>query len=64
MNHISKIAQHGKVDVNLAKACIQNLIYYGVVALAPIFQYSNVYVTTPKICTLVKNTALQEECLM
>ena len=64
MNHVSKIASEADVELNLAKACIQNLIYYGIIALAPIFQYSNVYVTTPKICNLIENTALQEECLL
>ena len=63
LNHISKIAFEADVELNLVKSCIQNLIYYGIVTLIPIFQYSNVYVTTPKICNLIENTSLQEECL-
>lgn len=62
-NHIGKIAILANADVNLVKACIQNLIYYGIVTLVPIFQYSNVYVTTPKMAALFANKSLQQECL-
>ncbi|KAJ6225375.1 hypothetical protein RDWZM_003920 [Blomia tropicalis] len=62
-NHISKIAFEADVELNLVKACVQNLIYYGIVSLIPIFQYSNVYVTTPKICSLIESSSMQEECL-
>lgn len=63
MNHVSKIAFLADVDINLAKACIQNLIYYGLVSLVPIFLYSNVYVTTPEIRSLLANPMLRDECL-
>lgn len=62
-NHIGKIATLANADVNLVRACIQNLIYYGIVTLVPIFQYSNVYVTTPKMTTLFANKAVHQECL-
>lgn len=63
INHVSKIAFLADVDVTLVKACIQNLIYYGLVSLVPIFLYSNVYVTTPGIRTLIEDSELQKECL-
>ncbi|KAH7640423.1 nitrogen permease regulator-like 2 [Dermatophagoides farinae] len=63
VNHVSKIAFMADVDINLVKACIQNLIYYGLVSLVPIFLYSNVYVTTPKIRLLLENPMLRDECL-
>lgn len=62
-NHISRIATLSNVDTSLVKACVQNLIYYGVVALVPLFQYGNVYSTTPKLKLLAQNYDLQERCL-
>ena len=61
--HISRIAAEADVEVSLVKACVQNMIYYGIIELIPIFQYSNVYVTTPLLVHLAENTALQEECI-
>lgn len=51
------------MEVSLVKACIQNMIYYGIVTLIPIFQYCNIYVTTPRLVELYSDTALSEECL-
>lgn len=58
-NHIVRIASLSDVENNLVKACVQNLIYYGVVALVPIFQYGNVYCTTPKLNKLALDGELQ-----
>lgn len=38
-NHVSKIAALTDVEISLVRACVQNLVYYGVVTLVPIFQY-------------------------
>ncbi|KAJ8975937.1 hypothetical protein NQ317_010872 [Molorchus minor] len=62
-NHISRIAALSDVENNLVKACVQNLVYYGVVALVPLFQYGNVYCTTPKLKLLAQNIELQGRCL-
>ncbi|XP_056642853.1 GATOR complex protein NPRL2 [Diorhabda sublineata] len=62
-NHIAKIASLSDVQNNLVKACIQNLVYYGVVALVPLFQYGNVYCTTPKLKMMAQNLELQCKCL-
>ncbi|GLH15915.1 GATOR complex protein NPRL2, partial [Gryllus bimaculatus] len=62
-NHVAKIAAEADVENNLVKACVQNLVYYGVVSLIPIFQYSNVYATTPKLRFLASNRRFQEDCL-
>jgi len=43
------VGQLAEVDTNLIKVCLQNLLYYKVVKLVPIFQYSNTYATTPEI---------------
>ena len=61
--HVAKIAYEAEVEVSLVKAAIQNLIYYGLIRLIPIFQYSNAYVATPRLVELVENSKLQEECL-
>lgn len=61
--HIAKIAAEADVEVSLVKACIQNMIYYGIIMLIPIFQYSNVYCTTPVLAELIENSSLQEECI-
>ncbi|XP_050297639.1 GATOR complex protein NPRL2 isoform X2 [Anthonomus grandis grandis] len=62
-NHIARIAALSTVDNNLVKACVQNLAYYGVVALVPLFQYGNVYCSTPKLRTLAHDLELQKRCL-
>lgn len=62
-NHVSRIALLSDVENNLVKACVQNLVYYGVVALVPLFQYGNVYCTTPQLTTLAHDDTLQKKCL-
>ncbi|XP_067008967.1 GATOR1 complex protein NPRL2 isoform X1 [Anabrus simplex] len=62
-NHVARIAAEADVENNLVKACIQNLVYYGVVTLIPIFQYSNVYAVTPKIRSLITDKNLQDRCI-
>lgn len=61
--HISKIAAEADVEVSLVKACIQNMIYYGIVTLISIFQYSNFYVPTHRLVELNENLSLQQECV-
>ncbi|GBP21075.1 GATOR complex protein NPRL2 [Eumeta japonica] len=58
-NHVSKIAALSDVEVSLVRACVQNLVYYGVVTLVPLFQYCAVYSATPKLRQLTRCTALQ-----
>lgn len=61
--HISRIATEADVEVSLVKACIQNMIYYGIVKLIPIFQYSNSYLPTQKLVNLHENDLLKQECI-
>ncbi|KAB7497603.1 Nitrogen permease regulator 2-like protein [Armadillidium nasatum] len=63
LSHIAKIAAEADVHNNLVKACVQNLVYYRVVKLLPIFQYSNVYVTLPGLHALYTNKDIQDKCL-
>lgn len=62
-NHVSKIAAEADVEKTLVKACIQNLVYYGVVALVPVLKYSNMYRATPTMSRLFKDIDLQKACL-
>ncbi|XP_034759561.2 GATOR complex protein NPRL2 isoform X1 [Acipenser ruthenus] len=62
--HIQKISAEADVELNLVRIAVQNLLYYGVVTLVSIFQYSNVYCTTPKVQNLIDNKSVQEECLL
>nr|XP_005992727.1 PREDICTED: nitrogen permease regulator 2-like protein isoform X4 [Latimeria chalumnae] len=62
--HIQKISAEADVELNLVRIAVQNLLYYGVVTLVSIFQYSNVYCTTPRVQDLVDDKTLQEECLL
>uniref|UniRef100_A0A3B3R757 NPR2 like, GATOR1 complex subunit n=1 Tax=Paramormyrops kingsleyae TaxID=1676925 RepID=A0A3B3R757_9TELE len=61
--HIQKISAEADVELNLVRIAVQNLLYYGVVTLVSIFQYSNVYCTTPKVQNLIDDKSIQEKCL-
>ncbi|XP_071450602.1 GATOR1 complex protein NPRL2 isoform X2 [Hetaerina americana] len=62
-NHVAKIAAEADVENNLVKACIQNLLYYGVVRMISIFRYSAEYATTPKLRDLLENVEFQKDCM-
>ncbi|MBN3295082.1 GATOR1 complex protein NPRL2 [Amia ocellicauda] len=62
--HIQKISAEADVELNLVRIAVQNLLYYEVVTLVSIFQYSNVYCTTPKVQNLMDDKSMQEECLL
>ncbi|XP_064605500.1 GATOR1 complex protein NPRL2-like isoform X1 [Liolophura sinensis] len=62
-NHVLRIASEADVEINLVKACVQNLLHYKVVKIISIFQYSNVYTATPDVTELSESKELQEECL-
>lgn len=61
--HVAKIATDADVEVSLVKACIQNMIYYGVARLIPIFLFSNVYVCTPHLVDLTSDPELSANCI-
>jgi hypothetical protein len=61
--HVGKIAEMSQVENALVKSCIQNLVYYGVAELLPLFKYSNVYMCTRDLQKLARNQAFVQECL-
>ncbi|KAK7503525.1 hypothetical protein BaRGS_00005064 [Batillaria attramentaria] len=62
-SHVMKIAAEADVDINLVKACLQNLLYFNVVKMISVFQYSNVYTCTPDVRKLLEDRMLQHECV-
>lgn len=61
--HVAVIAAEAGKDVQLVKTLIENLLYFKLVKIIPIFQYSNVYMVTPGIQKLYKSKELQQKCL-
>lgn len=61
--HVSRIAAIADVENSLVKSCIQNLVYYNVVELLPLFKYSNIYMCTRSLQNLTKHPGLGQECL-
>lgn len=62
INHIARISAESNVENALVKACIQNLVYYDVVHLLPLFKYSNVYMCTRNLQNLTKDPQLSQKC--
>lgn len=62
-NHILMIATQADVDVSLVQLCVQHLLHYGAIKLISVFQYSNVYMTTPSVSLLKDSPKLAAECL-
>lgn len=62
-NHVAKIAAEADIDINIVKACIRNLLYFDVIFVISIFQYSNQYAVTPDIQKIFTDKQLQNECI-
>jgi hypothetical protein len=63
INHIARIGSLSNVENALVKACIQNLFYYNIVQLLPLFKYCNVYMCTRNLQNLTKDEKLGVECM-
>jgi len=62
VNYVGRISKLTEIDINLVISCIQHLVYYNIVKMVDIFQYSNVYNPTPLIRKLASNMDMQREC--
>lgn len=62
VSYIKRISERAKVDIELCRKCIRQLLYYGYVAMVDIFQYCNVYVPTKEINKLYTNRNMQTQC--
>ncbi|CAO1394301.1 unnamed protein product [Diamesa tonsa] len=63
INHIARIAASADVENALVKSCIQNLVYYNVAELMPLFKYCNVYMCTRSLQKLSKYPSIGNECV-
>lgn len=61
--HVAKIAALADVENALVKSCIQNLFYYDIVELLPLFKYSNIFTCTRNLQKLARNHSFAQECL-
>jgi nitrogen permease regulator 2-like protein len=60
--HIAAVAAISDVETELVKACIQNLVYYGVVKLLPLLKYNNFYCCTRNLLRLAKDAQFADQC--
>ncbi|XP_060866395.1 GATOR1 complex protein NPRL2 [Metopolophium dirhodum] len=63
VNHVCKISELSKLDIEVVAACIQNLVYCNAVSLVDLFRYSNMYVCTTKIGQLARNKSRYDEAI-
>lgn len=63
VNYVRRIALQSNVQVDLVKNCMRQLLYYECIAMIDIFQYSNIYATTPQLNRLARDDNLQNECI-
>jgi len=63
VNYVRAIAECADVEISLVKAVVQQLAYYGCVALIDIFQYGNYYATQPRLQLLLRSPSLRAACL-
>ncbi|TCD61809.1 Nitrogen permease regulator 2 [Steccherinum ochraceum] len=61
-NHVSRIAALAEVDIDFAREAISHLLYYQVVMMIDIFQYSNMYTLRKNTQTLADEPHVSEEC--
>ncbi|KAI0672997.1 nitrogen permease regulator 2-domain-containing protein [Trametes maxima] len=61
-NHISRIARLANCDLNLTRLAISHLLYYQVIMLVDIFQYSNMYTLRKSIQWLANEEHIIKEC--
>jgi len=57
--HVKRIAQETFMDIEIVKVCIQHLIFYQIVELIDIFQFSNIYAATENITSIAFDETLQ-----
>lgn len=61
VSHVAHIAEQADVNGTLTRSCIQNLVYYGVLGLLPLFKYSNMYMVRD-LKKLTNNPELATDC--
>ncbi|EIW65977.1 hypothetical protein TREMEDRAFT_70382 [Tremella mesenterica DSM 1558] len=62
VNHVRKIAQLANADPALTRETIRHMLFYQVVMLVDIFQFSNSYTLKPSITHLAADETIIREC--
>ncbi len=62
IRYVKLIALEAKVETEMVKACVRQLLFYNCVVLIDIFLYSNVYAATPRISEFLGSEEMQQQC--
>ncbi|WWD09207.1 hypothetical protein V865_007329 [Kwoniella europaea PYCC6329] len=62
INHVKKIAELADADEALTRETLKHMLYYQVVMMIDIFQYSNMYTLKPAISRLGSDETIINEC--
>ncbi|KAF8637350.1 hypothetical protein AX17_002849 [Amanita inopinata Kibby_2008] len=62
VNHISRIAHLADCDIALTRLAISHLLYYQVIMVIDIFQFSNMYTLRKSIQWLANESHVRDEC--
>ncbi|ODN84327.1 hypothetical protein L202_00301 [Cryptococcus amylolentus CBS 6039] len=62
VNHVKKIAELADADEALTREIFRHMLYYQVVMMVDIFQYSNMYTLKPVISRLAADETIISEC--
>ncbi|KAI0797599.1 nitrogen permease regulator 2-domain-containing protein [Abortiporus biennis] len=62
VNHVSRIAQLAECDLDLTREAVAHLLYYQVIMMIDVFQFSNMYILRKNIQWLAEEHHVKEEC--
>jgi hypothetical protein len=62
VNHVSRIAHLADCDIELTHQAISHLLYYQVIMIVDIFQYSNMYTLRKNVQWLADECHVKDEC--
>ncbi|KAJ3524319.1 hypothetical protein NM688_g8584 [Phlebia brevispora] len=62
VNHVARIARLADCDLELTRQAISHLLYYQVIMMIDIFQYSNMYTLRKSVQWLADEAHVREEC--
>jgi hypothetical protein len=60
---VAAIAAAADVDPSIARRAVQHLVFYGLVSVADVFQFSNIYATTQGLQGLLHRRELRAACV-
>ncbi|GJE90893.1 NPR2-domain-containing protein [Phanerochaete sordida] len=62
VNHVARIARLADCDIDLCRQAMAHLLYYQVIMMIDIFQYSNMYTLRKSVQWLADEPHVREEC--